>query len=323
MATNQVYKQGTLLDVMNQRGPDGNHMAVAEILDNATPMFKDAVWVEANDFTQHKYNIRYSLPTSTKIEFNKGASSSLGSTRVEVCTLKGRENRPYVDVRLIKIAADGQAILKDHMHASVEGIGQELETDIIYGSKANGDEYNGLESRLNSLSNPLVYNNGDTGANLSSIYVVAWDQGRGAYLAYPKSSEAGIKFTDEGVRPKDMGDGTVLKVHEMHIEVTCGLCVVDNRSIGRVANIDTGTIGANTFDEHLTIQLLNELPAGLRSKAVMYASRKVKSAMDIRANDKGNAYYTRENVFGSEVLMLHGVPVRLDEQISDAETQVV
>ncbi len=39
MATNNLYAQGTLLDVLNQIGPDGNYMASAEILQKETPMF--------------------------------------------------------------------------------------------------------------------------------------------------------------------------------------------------------------------------------------------------------------------------------------------
>lgn len=325
MATHDLTAQGTLMDVLNQRGPDGNTMAIGEILTKTTPMMKDARWIEANDATKHKYLIRYSLPTSNKVEFNKGASSSLGSTKPMICNLKGIENRPSIDKRLIDIAPDGNAYLSGHLNAAIMGMGQDLETDIIYGSVAADDEYDGLAVRMNALTDVNVYDNGDTGSNLSSIYLVSWSpfEEMGAYLAYPKGTMAGIKHKDEGERNKDMADGSVLAVREFHLEVFAGLCIPDARYIGRIANIDTGTLSTSTFNENLAIQLLNELPAGGRESAVLYVSRKVKSAMEIRANDKANAHYTRENVFGEQVLMFMGVPVRLDEMISEAETQVV
>ena len=64
------------------------------------------------------------------------------------------------------------------------------------------------------------------------------------------------------------------------------------------------------------------MPASLRSKAVIYVSRSLKSAIEIRMNSKDNAYYTRENVFGEQVTMFQGVPVRLDEMISEYEDVV-
>lgn len=323
MATNQTYAQGTLLDVLNGRGPDGMQMRVAEVLFRETPMFRDAKWVEANNATQHTYQIQYSLPSSTRIAFNRGAKSSLGTSRTEVCVLQGRENMPEIDVRLVKIAADGQMYMNQQMKSAITGISQDMETDLLYANKASGDEFNGLAVRLNSTTNRMVFDNGGTGSNLTSLYFVAWDADDGAYLAYPKGSQAGIKAQDMGTRVKDNPDGTKLRVHEMHIEATQGLCVVDERAIGRIANINVGALGKNTFNEDLGIELLNEMPATVRGSTVIYASRKAKAAMDIRANDKGNAYYTRENVFGEPVTMFQGHVVRLDEMISQNESRVV
>lgn len=323
MATNNVYAQGTLLDVMNQIGPDGNIMASAEILQKQTPMFKDAKWKEANSVTQHKYSIDYSLPTSTIVQFNKGSSSSLGTTKPAICTLQGRENRPEIDVRLIKISPDGETYLASHAKKSIMGLGQDLEADILYGSIAGGDEYDGIAVRLNALSGNTVFGNGDTGSNLSSIYVVAWDLDIGAYLAYPKGTMAGIKFTDEGERLKDQTDGTTLKVHTMHVEVFAGLCVPDPRALGRIANIDTGAIAVTTFDENLLIQLIAKMAKGVNKRdIVIYASSEVMAAIDIRANDKGNANYTVQNVFGEDTTMFRGHPIRESEIISNAETVV-
>ena len=43
MAVNEVVKQGTLLDLMNQIAPNGNLLTVAEVLQKETPILKDAV----------------------------------------------------------------------------------------------------------------------------------------------------------------------------------------------------------------------------------------------------------------------------------------
>jgi len=323
MTTNNLYAQGTLLDVLNQIGPDGNYMASAEILQKETPIIMDAIWVEANSVTQHKYSIDYSLPTSTKIEFNKGTTKSIGSTKPMICNMKGIDLLVSVDKRLIKIAPNGEALLAGHARKAMLGIGQDFEGDILYGSIAAGDEYDGVAVQLNAISDATVFDNGDTGSNLSSIYVIAWDKDLGSYLAYPKGSMAGIKFTDMGSRNSDQSDGTVLEVHEMKVEVTAGFCLTDPRAIGRIANIDTGSLAVTTFDENLLIQLLSKMSKGAKKGYVIYCSPEVKAAMDIRANDKANMQYNTTNIFGVPTTTFRGVPVRESEIISNAETQVV
>lgn len=321
MATNQIFAQGTLLDVMNTRAPDGSHLKTAQVLQKATPMLKEGTWKEANDVTRHVFSVQYSLGASTIAQFNKGTASNLGSEKTVACSLQRRENRPYVDTRLLDIAPDKAAYLADKATSVIMGIGQDVETDILYGSMENGDAYDGLANRLNALSHEMVLGNGGTGGNLTSLYLVAWGDA-GAYLAYPKGSMAGVDFKDLGPRMKDMTDGTTMRVHEIEVAVTAGLCVEDERAHGRIANIDVATVSNTTFNEDNLIYLVNQMPAHLRATTVGYASRKLKSAIDMRANAKGNAYYDKRDVFGEEVRTVFGVPIRLSEMISEAEDQV-
>lgn len=325
MATHTLSAQGTLLDMMNSIGSDGNLLQVAKILNKSAPMFKNAPWVEANMVTQHEYARERSLPGSNIIRINKGASSSIGDQETLRTELQGRENAPSYDSRLVRMSPDGQTYLSNKLSAAVEGIGQDFETDLLYGSiDANTSSFDGIAVRLDSLANTMVKSNGGTGSNLSSIYLVAWGAtSGGAYIAYPKGEASGITFRDDGERKKDMPDNTTMKVHEHYVSITGGLCVPDHRALSRIPNIDTSSITGTTFNENLLIELVNEMPAALRANVVAYCPRKVQSAVDIRANEKGNAHYTRENVFGESISTVFGVPFRLSEIISQAESQVV
>lgn len=324
MATNELLKQGTLLDVMNQIGPDGNLLAVAEVLQKETPILKDAVWVEANDTVQHIYSRRTVLPKSELLMYNKGVNGNIGATEQVVSGLAARGNRPYYDARLVDLAPNKQEYRNQQSRAVIMGIGQEFDQDIIYGNKtANAASFDGIESYVDTLSNDMV----ETGGNSSSTgntsaYLVAWDTGMGAFMAYPRGSTAGVKYEDKGRRSKDMQDGSTMEVYEDYVEISGGLCVTDKRAIARYCNIDVTNITNTTFDENKLIILLNKMPAALRSKVVIYVPRSIKTAIEIRMNSKSNAYYTRENVFGEQVTVFQGVPVRLDEMISENE-QVV
>lgn len=324
MATNELVKQGTLLDLMNQIGPDGNILTVAEVLYKETPILKDAPWVEANDTIQHIYSRRTSLPTSEYLRYNKGVGGNIGTVEQESAGLTARGNRPWYDARLMDLAPNKAEYRNQQSRAVIMGIGQDFDSDIIYGNKAADTcKFDGLETYVDSLSNDMVISGGDgSGTKNTSAYLVAWDTTNGAFMAYPRGSTGGIKFEDKGRRAKDMGDGTVLEVYEDYVEISGGLCVVDKRAVARYCNIDVSNPAAGTFNEDKLIILLNKMPATLRNKVVIYVSRGLKAAIEIRMNRKDNAYYTRENVFGEEVTMFRGCPVRLDEMISEAEQAV-
>lgn len=324
MATNELVKQGTLLDIMNQIGPDGNLLTVAEVLQKETPILKDAVWVEANDVVQHIYSRRTSLPKSEILKYNKGVHGNIGATEQVTSGISARGNRPWYDARLVDLAPNKAEYRNQQARAVIMGIGQEFDSDIIYANKkASASSFDGIETYVDSLANDMVVSggNGDGDKN-TSAYLVAWDVTNGAFMAYPRGSMGGIKYEDKGRRSKDMGDGSVLEVYEDYVEISGGLCVADKRAIGRYCNIDVADPAAGTFDENKLIILLNKMPASIRSKVVMYVSRGLKAAIEIRMNAKDNAYYTRENVFGEQVTMFQGVPVRLDEMISENEEAV-
>ena len=321
MATNELLKQGTLLDVLNNRAPDGNLLVVAEVLQKETPMIKDAPMVEANDITQHIYARRTKLPTSEILKYNKGVGGNVGATEQVTSGIQARGNWPSYDARLVDLAPNKQEYRNIQARAVIMGIGQDIESDIIYGSKAADTcAFDGVESYTDSLGNMVISAGG--ASNLTSAYIIAWDVTNGAYLCYPKGSQAGVKFEDKGERTKDMPDGTKMRVYEDYVEVSCGLCVADTRAVARIANIASASPTASSFDENDVILLLNRMPASIRQKAVMYVSRNVHAAIEMRANAKSNVWYSPKEVFGETLTSIRGMPIRLDEMISENEDLV-
>ena len=321
MATNELLKQGTLLDVLNNRAPDGNLLVVAEVLQKETPIIKDAPWVEANDLMQHIYSRRTKLPTSEILKFNKGIGGNRGATEQVTSGIQARGNWPSYDARLVDLAPNKQEYRNNEARAIIMGIGQDIEKDIIYGSKAADTcAFDGIESYVDTLGTRVLDAGGEN--NLTSAYIVCWDTANGAYLVYPKGSQRGIKFEDKGMRTRDMADGTKMRVYEDYVEVNAGLCVTDLRAVARIANIDSSAPTAESFDENDVILLLNRMPATLRSKAVMYVSRNVHAAIEMRANAKSNVFYSPKTVFGETLTSIRGMPIRLDEMISEAEDKV-
>ena len=311
----------TLIDVLNLYAPNQSQLSVAEILMKECPVIKDMVWQEANDVTQHVDAYRKSLPKSTREKFNQGITGEFGEEEQVTFGIQKRGNMPSIDSRLIAIASNPAEFIR----IKVAGMTQEVESDLFYGSQAaNTCDYDGIAQYTNAIDGKRVIDAGGNEAseNLTSAYVVAWDLAAGAYGIYPRGSKAGIQYEDKGKHLETLPDGSRIENNVYYVSVAMGLATRDVRAFARLANIDVGNIAANTFDEAKMIMLLDNMPSSLRAKAKIYVPTKLKTAIQLRINDKANVNFTVDNAFGTPVMRFIDVPVVRAEMISVHEDHV-
>lgn len=321
MAINQLNKQGTLADIISLLAPGTNLLKTAEIMQKDTPIMKDALYVEANNITTHTFAVRSSLPKSSIGKFNEPYGGERGRSKTVTIGLMERINCPAYDARLVERSGNINQYLNTEAQGIMQGLAQEVDEDIIYADK-NDDFYkfDGLVRYPNATNGMLVKGAATSSSSkITSAYLVAWDVNYGAFMAYPKGTKGGISIENLGKRVKDYEQGKRMDVYEIKAGASYGLGVIDERAVGRICNIDVSSISSSTFNEDKVIELVNKMPSTLRAKAVLYVSRGVKTAIDIKANSKANVWYSTDNVFGEPVRTVNGVPVRLDEKISEAE----
>lgn len=315
----------TLIDVLNLYAPNQSQLSVAEILMKECPLLNDMVMQEANDVTQHVDAYRKSLPKSTREKFNQGIGGELGEEEEVTFGIQKRGNMPSIDKRLIDIAANPAEFIRIKIAGAVQGMTQEVETDLFYGSQAaNTCDYDGIGVYTSEIDGERVIDAGGSAesTDLTSAYIVAWDLAAGAYGIYPKGSQAGIKYEDKGTHLEALPDGTRMESNVYYVSVALGLGTRDVRAFARLANIDVKNISATTFDEGKMIELLDNMPSSLRAKAKIYVPTKLKTAIQLRINDKANVNFTVDNAFGTPVLRFIDVPVVRAEMISVHEDHV-
>ncbi len=336
MATVKITEQsGNIKDVLSGIGRNGNYQVVGEILDRETVFWRDAPVMEADNITYHDYTVREFLPESTMVVGNKRRQATKSGVRMETAQLEERAIVTKIDADILAKSPNPGEFLNNEIQADVSGIAQDFDTQMLYGTGV-GKEMKGIAAYTNAIDDTFVIDNGDSSGSLTSLYVVAWDVARGCSVAYGRGTTAGISMKDKGIVPSwtdtvyDTDGTTVLEAggfieyvtHETRI--SGGLVVKDDRARGRIANINVASPSSTTFDEDNLILMVNQFPAHLRNKIKAYASRNLKAAVDMRANAKDNAYYTpMAGVFGEHVNAVAGVPIMLDEMISEDEDQVV
>lgn len=324
MAVLHTGTQLTILELAKRTDPDGELAVIAEVLAQDNEILLDAPWIEANDVFGHKITRRTALPTGSWRKLNAGVAAETSKTQEVYETIGMLESYAEVDKDLADGAPNPKQFRNQEAQAFLEGLSQTLASTIFYGNTATDPEkFDGLATRMPALaatSNVIGCGGTGSGTDLTSIYIVNWGPNK-AFMIYPRGSKTfGVNHKDLGEDTK-VASSTMWQVYRDHFQVKTGLCIKDDRSIGRVANIEiSGT--SNIFDEDNLIKILNRMPGAGRG-AVLYCNATVQSQMEIQLKDKTNVNYTPgggEGLAGAPVVKFRGCPVRRVDQIVTTET---
>ena len=319
MATQVVGAQLTLVELA-KRTHNNDMLVIAEVLSKKNEILKDAIWVEANNITSHKITRRVSEPSGTWRKLNSGVPAEASQTVQIEENIGMLETYSKVDADLVKLAPDPRAFRMSEDTAFLNGLAKTFATALIYGnSSVNPEQFDGFAVRYNSLSNSQVIDNGDSGNQTTSIWIIRWDATDGCHLIYPRGHKTmGVEARDLGEDTVSDGAGGEYQAYRTHFKLHVGLAIRDERSVVRIANIDPVYGQTNDLDVNNIVKGLNLLPD--RDGAVIYCNRSIKTQLDLLALDKSNGFYTMPDIFGRPVTYFQEVPVRLVEAILDTET---
>jgi hypothetical protein len=313
----------TLIELAHRIEPRGALATIAEVLTEENEILADAPWVEANDTFSNKSVRRLSQPAGSARKLNEGVSREASRTIEVIDTIMMLESYSETDKKLVEASPNPKAFRMGEARAFIEGMSQTLADKLMYGNaNTTPEDLHGLAPRMASLATTTnVLNAGGSGSDLTSVFVVQWGV-NSAFFVYPKGApKLGISHTDLGEVTAEDANGAFFQAYRDHFRVEAGLCVKDDRCIGRIANIEsTGT--SNLFDEDDLIRLLNRMPRSGKGAAI-YVNDTVMTQMEIQLKDKNNVYYTPgkgEGLAGTPMLYFRGNPVRKVDAITITET---
>jgi hypothetical protein len=234
------------------------------------------------------------------------------------------EARSETDMKLLDISPDPEKLKSNEDHAQLEGMSQEFANTFIGGSMdSSPEEFDGLEKRYGTIDGLNVFDNGeDAGSTNTSIWMVQWGV-RTAHLIYPRnSSTVGITRENIGMETITSADATLKYsawVTKFNFDI--GLAIHDTRSVKRIANINSDFSDAQSLNENLIIQAINEFPSNSNG-VVMYVNRDIQTQLDILAKDKNNVNYLPSGPFGVPQMVFRGIPVHRMDAITSTESVI-
>lgn len=330
----------TLADVAKSK--DKQIGKVAEVLVQHNAMLNDVPYMEMNEGTIHKEDIRSALPEVYYRKANQPIPASKTTTEERSFNGTQFESKSQIDRDVAqrggtdRIAYNRWNQAQGHLQAHAI----ELSNLMIYGSPAQSNRKTAGFFDIYSTLNPAeetskqIIDAGGTGSDNCSILKVHWGE-RSVFGIYPKGTTSGLKRIDHSAGGKlvkipgidENGNPGDFWGYEEEFVTNHGLVVKDFRQAIRIANIDVSDLisGINSADLiDLMISGNYKIDSEENGVGVWYVNRTIEAHLHKQALTKvgAGAGLTYENYQGKPVLMFLGSPIRRMDSLVTSEARV-
>jgi major capsid protein gp7 len=326
----------TLADWAKRLDPDGKTATIVELLSQTNEILDDMLWVEGNLPTGNRTTVRTGLPTVAWRLLNQGVAPSK-STTTQVDHQAGMlEAWSEVDCDLAKLNGNVNRFRMSESKAFTEAMSQEMAQTLFYGNSGLAmEEFTGLTPYYSAISGATngshVISGGGTGSDNSSIWLVVWGD-QTVFGLFPKGSKAGLihqDFGEETVETTAGVGGNRMRAYRERFQWKAGLALRDWRYAVRICNIDISLLvaqSAGTFANlsTLMIKAIYRIPNIRAGKAVFYMNRTCMEMLDIirRTDVISGGGLDFSVVDGKRINTFRGIPIRIVDQLTEAEATV-
>lgn len=330
----------TLADVAKSK--DKQIGKVAEVLVQQNAMLNDIPYMEMNEGTIHKEDIRSALPQVYYRKANQPIPASKTTTEERTFTSSHFESKSQMDQAVAsrggqdRIAYNRWNQAQGHLQAHAI----ELASLALYGSPSSSNRKSaGFFDIFSTLSaseptSKQIINAGGTGSDNTSILKVHWGE-RSVFGVYPAGTKSGITRIDRSANGNlvqilgtdEFGNAGQFWGYEENFMTDHGLVVKDYRQVACVRNISTlnlvsGVGAADLID--LMISANYKIDSQENGQGVWYVNRTIEAALHKQALTKvgAGAGLRFDNYQGMKVLMFLDCPIRRMDSLLTSEATV-
>lgn len=331
--------------------PYGKIDRIAEMLSQANEYFDDAVWKEGNEIGGHKFTFRTSIPTGSWRLYNQGTPYGKSTTAQAQVSVGSLEGYSQIDRMQAEDSGDVDEYRESEDVAFMEGMSQTIVQTQFYGNTvATPAEFMGLSPFYNTVNTATASNAANvldalgTGSSNASIWLICHGE-RTIFNIYPRGSKVGLAMEDKGdTVPGFDSLGNRYEAYTSWFRQQAGLCPMDWRYGGRIANIDVtnaGLAGPNAYDIFAGLAELMLLPPTLGKgmsgitetdapdepspgiRPVLYCNRTVRHWMDVQMIRDKNVLLRIDDYAGKPCMSYRDIPIRVVDQLLTTEARVV
>ena len=305
-------------------------------------ILQTAVAKPSNFGNQHKYKFHNALPLGTFREFGSGIVPQIVANSMATIDLWDIVSLAQDDAEFIESYPGGKdGWIEANLPAFIEGLGQTLASQIIYGTidtssltgggKNSTVGFQGLfqyAKAMNQIHKAVQSPSGNT----TSIYAVRWDETDGVQLRLGGSSRTGTDLIQiKDITPanpalvvQNTNTNAQLPVYSWMIHCLVTLVVPTIKSVSVLYCVDDTVIGSasalSQFAKDLNT-IVEEIDATNGQKFI-YANVKGKSLISGLKQDK-LTLYRADMDYNNLIESYRGVPIILEENILSTETSSI
>jgi len=326
----------TLADWAKRLDPDGKTSTIVELLAQTNEILTDMLWIEGNLPTGHRTTVRTGLPTVAWRLLNAGVAPSKSTTAQidEQCGML--EAWSEVDVDLAKLNGNVSNFRLSEARSFIEAMNQEMAGTLFYGNSGTApEEFTGLAPRYSDIGSGSpanaqnILDGGGVGSDNSSVWLVGWGENTICGI-FPKGSKAGLIHEDFGEVTVEVTAGVAgnrMRAYQERFQWKAGVALKDWRYVARIANIDISNLVAKSSAADLVelmIKATHRIPSLTMCRPVFYMNRSCFQMLDIQRRDDiiTGGGLTWETVDGKRTASFRGIPVRVCDQLTEAEAAV-
>lgn len=317
---------------------------VAEVLVQHNSMLNDIPYMEMNEGTIHKEDIRSALPEVYYRKANQPIPASKSTIEERSFQATHFESKSQIDRAVAERGGKDRVAYNRWNQAMghLQAHANELASLMIYGSPVSSNmKTAGLFDIFSTLaateetSNQIV-DAGGTGSDNTSIVKIHWGE-RSIFGVYPKGTTSGLTRIDHSTGGKlvkipgvdDNGNVGDFWGYEEEFLTDHGLVVKDYRQAVRIANIDISDLVAAAGSEADLIDLMisadYKIDDPSNGMGVWYVNRTIEAHLHKQSLTKvgAGAGLRFDNYQGQKVLMFLGSPVRRVDALLNSEARVI
>lgn len=306
-------------------------VSMANVLSEENPILGDMPIFPGTDKLGYKGTRETSLPTPTIIKVGDGWDASKAEWAPFTETISMFKDRIDIPRDVLRIQPNPGRKREIIRAKHIEGFGQGVANHLIYGtSVATPEKFDGLSVRYTTpdASNPInptngdygVYDMGGSGSDTSSIWIIQWGEDMVCGISPINDPQVGLRMEDQGLQYVNAENSKERQDYRDELEWDLGLKVEDYRAVARIRNIESALSAIDADLWKKIIEARNNMKGS--TPVWMYVNSKIFTHLDILTADKQNVKYSRDNPYGTPLLMFRDMPIRKCDALLETETAV-
>lgn len=325
----------------------GKIATLVNLLSQNNGIMEDMLSVECTAGNAFEFTQVTSLPQPTRRSYNQGITPTLGTVAKQVQTCVEYDDTSLIDDSLGRLGGNLQERRAQEIQLHTQGMGQKVASDLFYSNNATdptaftgfANIYNTVTTSTSQIANNVIDCGGTQSTN-ASIWLITWGP-KQIHTIFPQGIPAGLQLLDKGLQRVYDSDAKAFYAWESWLQWSIGLAIHDWRFAVRACNIDVTLFGGGSAADLIGILAAMVvkppvMPAGvgpvqtsdapqvsMGSRSCFYVNRTVYLALFNQARDKSNVLLQMREWGGHVVMDYLGVPIRIVDALTNAETRVV